>query len=463
MAHGTALSRDDPRDDSPLGGERRAVRKAVILAAGRSSRMSPLSGGRSKAMLSLGGATLLQRCIATLRGIGLDELIVVTGHDGRAVRRHARSFGDPAVRVIEAPDWTEGNGRSLEAAEPSVAGEDAFLLVTVDHVFSPEALRDLVTRGVPAVLVDPSPSAAELAEGTKVLLEDGRVVALSKQLDSTTIDCGAFVLPSAVFDAHREALRSGDASLAGAVSLLASTYPLRGIDVTPDSWTDVDVPEDLRAARRRLRGSLGKSGDGPVSRALNRPVSTRISMGLTRFAVSPDLVSVVVAAFGLVAALLLAGGYEIAGAIAVQAVSILDGVDGELARLQLRASARGAMIDGILDRLVDAAVVAGLGVWAAAEAGGADDVTSVIWLTSAALAGSMLSMASKDRAELLGLGRAPERWIGRLLGGRDGRMLLIALAAAVGRPLLGLGVVAVTSLVSVAIRVTYVLRGAGRG
>ena len=432
--------------------DRRVVRKAVILAAGHSSRMSPLSKGRSKAMLRLGGATLLQRCVAALRTLELDELILVTGHDGAAVADHARSFGD--MKVVEAPGWEGGNGRSLEAAEAHVAGEDVFLLVTVDHVFAPRSLRDLVASGHPSVLIDRSPTAAELAEGTKVVLDGERIVALGKELASSTIDCGAFVLTPTVFDAHREALRSGDASLAGAVSILATTHPLRAVDVAPDSWTDVDAPDDLRVARRRLRRSLGKSGDGPVSKALNRPVSTRISMALAHLRVSPDVVSVVVALAGVVAALLLADGRAIAGGIAVQAVSVLDGVDGELARLQLRASARGAMIDGILDRLVDAAVIGGLAVWAAAT----HEPTSVLWLATAALTGAMLSMASKDRARLLGLTGAPERWIGWLLGGRDGRMLAIAVAAVLGQPLIGLGVVAATSLSSVAIRVAFVLR-----
>jgi phosphatidylglycerophosphate synthase len=123
----------------------------------------------------------------------------------------------------------------------------------------------------------------------------------------------------------------------------------------------------------------------------------------------------------------------------------------------LLASRRGAMLDGILDRLVDAAVIAGLGVWASASQG----VTAVIWVTAAALTGAMLSMASKDRASLRGLPSAPERWIGWLLGGRDGRMLVIAVSAIVGQPLAGLVVVAVTSLLSVAIRVGYVLRAPG--
>src|SRR5439155_13458603 len=90
---------------------------------------------------------------------------------------------------------------------------------------------------------------------------------------------------------------------------------------------------------------------GPVSRYLNRPVSTRISMTLAPLRISPDLASWFAAAVGIVAGWLLAVGYGLAGAIAAHACSVLDGVDGELARLQVRATARGAMLDGVLDRL----------------------------------------------------------------------------------------------------------------
>jgi choline kinase/phosphatidylglycerophosphate synthase len=416
--------------------------------------MFSLSHGRSKAMLRLGGLTLLERCIGTLQALELDEIVVIVGHDGDAVRRHALSLNDPAVSVVEAAGWSEGNGRSLAAAESRVCNDDVFLVVTVDHVFPAPALRDLVAAGRPAVLVDHSPSPAELAEGTKVILDDDRVVAFGKHLTSSAIDCGAFVLAPTVFEAHRTALADGDASLAGAVSVLTSSEPLLAVDIAPGTWTDVDVPEDLRSARTRLRRSLGKAGDGPVSTALNRPISTRISMLLVRLPVSPGLVSLLVAVAGFVAAALLATGHGIAGGIAVQAVSVLDGVDGELARLRLATSARGAMLDGMLDRVADAAVIGGMGVWAASSS----DVPTTIWLVVGALSGSILSMASKDRARLLGLRAAPELWIGRLLGGRDGRMLLIAVAAVLGRPLLGLVVVAATSLLAVGIRTVSVLR-----
>jgi phosphatidylglycerophosphate synthase len=287
-----------------------------------------------------------------------------------------------------------------------------------------------------------------------VLIRDGRAHAFGKDLGGPAIDCGAFVLTQAVFDAQREAAAGGDASLAGAISTLAGREPLTVVPLPAGSWWhDVDTPEDLRAAGLQLRRSLVKRDDGPVSRYLNRPLSTRVSMILAPLRLSPDAVSVVVAILGVLAAVLLGTGYGLAGGLLAQAVSILDGVDGELARLQVRAGPRGALLDGVLDRAVDVAIVAGLGVWAL-DAG--TSPRTAVALAAVAGAGSVMSMASKDRVWALGLPSAPERAIGYLLGGRDGRLLLIALFAALHRPALALAAASITAWLSVAIRVTLV-------
>ena len=91
-------------------------------------------------------------------------------------------------------------------------------------------------------------------------------------------------------------------------------------------------------------------------------------------------------------------GAAILGAILVQVVSVPDGVDGAIARLQVRASPGDALLDGVLDRLADAVVIAGLAVWAL-ESGGRR--ASIVVLAVAATAGSILSMASKDRVTAL--------------------------------------------------------------
>jgi 1L-myo-inositol 1-phosphate cytidylyltransferase / CDP-L-myo-inositol myo-inositolphosphotransferase len=337
----------------------------VVLAAGRSQRLASVTGGGSKALLRLGGLSLVERAVRSLLAAGLERVLVVVGHDAGPVATVVGRLGRHRVQVVYADRWADGNGASLAAVQGEVQGQALFVLVTADHVFGEGALARLLAAREPAVLVDPGPDRAAWGEGTRVRVVDGAVVAFGKHLEEPAIDCGAFLLPPEVFERQRQAATEGDYSLAGAVTRLAQTQPLRAVPLPAGCWwQDVDTPQDARAARVALRRSLGKDADGPVSRWLNRPLSTRLSMVLAPLRPAPDLVSLVAFTLGLAGAALLAAGQGLAGGLLVHASSVADGVDGEVARLQLRGGPRGALLDGVLDRVGDAAILAGLGLWA---------------------------------------------------------------------------------------------------
>ena len=428
-------------------------RVGVVLAAGRSERLKDVTGGGSKALVRVGGRSLVERAVRGLLAEGVERIVVVVGYQAGPVAAVVDRLAPGHVRATLAEDWELGNGASLAAAEPHVAGEDLFLLVTTDHVFGEGAIAALsrsAASGVPGVLVDHAPDPDAWAEGTRVRLREERVVAFSKEIEEPSIDCGAFLLPPEVFEAQRRAAARDDATLAGAVTELARSQPLAAVPLPRSAWwQDVDTPEDLRRASRMLRRSLTKDADGPVSRYLNRPVSTRLSMALAHLPVHPDVVSFLAFGMAVAAGVSLGFGAAVLGAVLVHLSSVLDGVDGEIARLQVRASRAGALLDGVLDRIADAAVLAGLAVWGLAEA---EDLELVMVLAVAATAGSMLSMASKDRIAALRIPPPPERAIGFLLGGRDARLLLIAMAALLGRPELGLWAVVATTGVSLVVR-----------
>lgn len=443
-----------PLEEPPVQVAR--LRVGVVLAAGRSERLSGITGGGSKALVRLGGLSLVERTVRTLLEAGLQHVLVVVGYHGGPVAAVVDRLAPGRVRAVYADDWEAGNGASLAAAATLVSEEELFVVLTADHVFAEGALDELILAGEPAVLIDQTPDRDAWDEGTRVRLLDGRAVAFDKRLQAPSIDCGAFVFPAGIFEAQRRAAAAGDPSLSGAVTRFAEDHPLAVVSIPAGSWwQDVDTPEDLGRARIRLRRLLIKEGDGPVSRYLNRPISSWISIAVAPLRLSPDLVSVIAFLFGLVAAGLLATGYAIAGGILVYLASVLDGCDGEVARLQLRASPRGALLDGVLDRAADTAILAGLGLWAIADT---SHPGLALGLAVAATSGAMLSMASKDRIALLGLPRAPERELGWLLGGRDGRLLLITVGALLGRPMLTLGVVAATSMLSLVLRVYFVRR-----
>jgi phosphatidylglycerophosphate synthase len=176
--------------------------------------------------------------------------------------------------------------------------------------------------------------------------------------------------------------------------------------------------------------------------------------------VHPDLLSLLAALVGFAAAALLWRGLGVAGAVLTHAMSVLDGVDGESARLQQRPRPEGALLDGVLDRLTDAALAVGLAAWAVSE--GMVSATGAIALAVTAAALSVLSMATKDRVEALGLPPAPERRLAFLFGGRDARLLLVVAGALAGRPTWALWAVIVTSGVTLVARVVLVRAAARR-
>ncbi|MFL6043031.1 MAG: NTP transferase domain-containing protein [Gaiellales bacterium] len=441
--------------DTVLGGIR--ARCAVVLAAGQSERMSPLTAGDSKAQLRVGGVSLVERAVRRLLSLGIEDVIVVVGSQSTSVQRSLGRVSPHRVRTVFAERWADGNGASLVAAEAALSDEPLFIVMTADHLFSDGAIDELVSTASPSVLIDPCPDSAVWSEGTRVQIEDGRAVAFSKALDEPTLDCGVFTLTPGIFEAQRRASAAGDGSLAGAISRLAADEHLAAVPLPPGAWWhDIDVPEDLHAARRSLRRSLGKPSDGPVARTLNRPISTRVSMVISRLRPNPMTVSLLTLAVSAAAGVLLALGKGIAGGVLLQLGSIGDGIDGELARLQYRASAWGALMDGVFDRLADAIAIAGLTIWAVHD--GPLSYTWAIVLATAAATGSLMSMASKDRIRALGLRQAREDRLSLLFGGRDARLLLVAIAAVLGAPVVGLILVILTTTITLVFRLVSVAR-----
>src|SRR5262249_25629085 len=101
-----------------------------------------------------------------------------------------------------------------------------------------------------------------------------------------------------------------------------------------------------------------------VSRHLNRRLSLAVTRLLLPTGITPNLMTVVASAFGVAGVALVfraTWGALAAGAVLVQLQSILDGCDGEIARLKLESSRFGEWFDNVTDDLVNAAFGLGLG------------------------------------------------------------------------------------------------------
>lgn len=194
--------------------------------------------------------------------------------------------------------------------------------------------------------------------------------------------------------------------------------------------------------------------DGPVSRYLNRRLSAPLARLLAPTPLTPNQVSLLAFVTALGAFGSFALGQPIAAGLLIQASSIVDGVDGDLARLQGRTSPFGAVFDATLDRYADAAIVGGMTWWAWSHPDLSGPQPIVVGL--AALTGFLLVSYSRARLEREGyrsaLGGAA------LLAGRDVRLLLAAAGSVAGQTYWTLIVLAALSFAAVALRLVLAAR-----
>ena len=128
------------------------------------------------------------------------------------------------------------------------------------------------------------------------------------------------------------------------------------------AYRQVALPPDRSIAD--ILKATGKPSDGIVSRWINRPVSRMISrLLLAVTGIRPVHATLLTATFGVAMLFCLLMGSHwglVAGGVLFQAASVLDGVDGEIARATYRSSARGAMLDTAVDMVINVGFVVGL-------------------------------------------------------------------------------------------------------
>ena len=132
---------------------------------------------------------------------------------------------------------------------------------------------------------------------------------------------------------------------------------------TIEAVTAADISA-LKKQSKRIIAATGKAGDGIVSRTINRPISQAMSRALLHWTgIRPWHVTLAAALIGLAMfTALLSGGATglIVGATLFQLASIVDGVDGEIARATFRSSARGAMMDSVTDAATNLGFIGGV-------------------------------------------------------------------------------------------------------
>ncbi len=433
--------------------------KCLIIAAGKGERLQ--QRGDSKPLVPILGVPLIERVIRAAMEAGADEFYVVIGYQGERVRLFLERLAERlAIRItpLVNDDWDKDNGLSVLKARDVL--HEPFLLLMADHLFDPNLVRLLTTLnpgdGEVALVVDRNTGnpLVDMEDVTRVKMENGKIHDIGTGLaEFNGFDTGIFLCSPAIFKALEQSQeKDGDTSLSGAVRMLAAEGNANAIP-TDDFWVDVDDPAAFHRAEQALLKRLrDKPNDGPVARYLNRPISVQISRYLVQRDVTPNQISLFSFLCSVLAAGLFAlGGYValLSGGVLAQFASIVDGCDGEVARLKYQSSDFGGWFDAVLDRYADAFLLFGL-TWhlLAVEVNG-----WILFVGFMAIIGSFMLSYTADKYDNLMRERLQTGGKAGLRMGRDVRVFLVFLGAVANMVLPVLVLIAVVMNVEILHRI----------
>lgn len=426
--------------------------KALILVAGRGTRLDSQTRCKPKALIPILGVTILERILLTLRSVGVREFVLVVGYLGAMIEDKlgtGEKYG-VSIEYVENPKWEKGNAISVLVAEKHVGEE--FLLIMGDHLLEVRMIEELLKHRSPLTLcVDSDARNVDLEEATRVLVEGDRLVDIGKGLERfNAVDTGLFLCRRKIFSPLKRCIREGNEAWSEFVRRFARENQVKTVDLQGSHWIDIDTDDDLQRAKTILLDPLTKPTDGVVSRHINRRVSKKISSILSQTEISPNQISITAFLLGLVSGLLFSQGIylsSISAGILAQAASIIDGCDGEVARLRFKASSYGAWFDAVLDRYADAFITLGMtyGAWIST------DNLWVLLVGSIALIGSYGISYSADRYEGAFRKKYYETGL-KIPMSRDVRLFVIMLGGLLNQTTLALLVIAVFANIEVARR-----------
>jgi uncharacterized protein (TIRG00374 family) len=303
---------------------------AVILAnnLGAAALGSP--------MPQVGALPILLRSILGAYKGGARRVVVVVDRAKGPWIQHDLLRTGRLPRSVEWCDFTPGE-ESISSLLGQLASEAQghLVLIAGDRVYHPSLHRH-------AGEWDGQGDALTLVSGSELV----GICSLSRET-ATDLSCRCPAIASSVEDLH---------------AWLTLTHSVESESVPEDKWQRILSEQQRLSAEQKLNGWLVKPTDGIFAKA-NRRISIPISRQLIPYPITPNMVSLFTLAVSLAAGIFLAlGGYwnMLTGAVLGWWSSVLDGCDGEVARLKLQESAFGCWLETMCDNLYYLFIFAGL-------------------------------------------------------------------------------------------------------
>ncbi|MBW3018638.1 NTP transferase domain-containing protein [Candidatus Woesearchaeota archaeon] len=249
--------------------------KAIIMAAGKSTRTYPLTLTRPKPLLRLLDGTILSRMLDTLKEVGVDEAIIIVNYMKDKI---IKAFGDEykgiKIRYAEQ-DEPKGTGHAALCAAGLVDDEN-IIIMNGDDVYAPETIKELVKKA-PSIAVK-EVKTPHLYGIYEVEEKNGELYAKTleekpEKPKSNYANLGLYYFEAKFLNylKNLEPSPRGELEITDGIKQYMKEKPIRIVKAEP-YWLPIGHPWDLLTATERLLGKkdcsvIGKNvkiGEGTI-------------------------------------------------------------------------------------------------------------------------------------------------------------------------------------------------------
>jgi len=248
------------------------MKKAVILAAGDSTRMLPLSANQPKHLLPVAGKPLIFHTLEALQDAGITEVLIIYGYHKEKLSQSIESqdWGKMTVSYVHQEE-RKGTAHAAGYAREFV-GEDSSILMNGDIMLGPGSFEGLISyhkKGGYDLTLSVRPVDDPSAYGI-VAVEEGKAVKLIEkptkdQMVSNLVNAGLYVVSKSLMDAIAKTKASprGEYEITDSIGILIEKGNVGSYSL-PSWWLDIGRPWDLLEANKMILSQIQAKIEGTV-------------------------------------------------------------------------------------------------------------------------------------------------------------------------------------------------------
>lgn len=240
--------------------------KAVVLVAGKGTRMEPLTSSCPKVMLQVANKPILEHILNSAIEAGIEGFVFITGYLEEQIREY---FGDGSkwgvsIEYIQQKEQL-GTANAIGCAKGYVDG--AFLVLNGDMLIGQEDLKALVSRTEKAVICvkeveNPSDFGVLETKNNKVV----RIIEKPKNPPTNLANAGIYLFRESIFDFidKTQASVRNEFEITDSIQMLIDSGATVGYSPLEGRWIDIGYPWDLLKANEYLLKDLKGGCKGSV-------------------------------------------------------------------------------------------------------------------------------------------------------------------------------------------------------